>query len=72
MAWDPELPQELLKRWQKWEMKPPVKTEVPRALVPATEPIQAIELYAFGDASAQGVAAADYVVVEQTSGVNQG
>ena len=35
MAWDAELPQELLKRRQKWEMKLPVKTEVPRALVPA-------------------------------------
>ena len=53
-------------------MKLPVKTEVPRALVPAREPIQAIALHAFGDASAQGVAAADYAVVEQTSGVNQG
>ena len=53
-------------------MKLPVKTEVPRALVPAREPIQAIELYSFGDASVQGVAAADYAVVEQTSGVNQG
>ena len=72
MAWDAELPQELLKRWQKWEMKLPVKTEVPRALVPAREPIQAIALHAFGDASAQGVAAAVYAVVEQTSGVNQG
>ena len=30
MAWDAELPQELLKRWQKWEMKLPAKTEVPR------------------------------------------
>ena len=29
MAWDAELPQELLKRWQKWEMKLPAKTEVP-------------------------------------------
>ena len=72
MAWDAELPQELLKLWQKWEMKLPVKTEVPRALVPAREPIQAIALHAFGDASAQGVAAADYAVVEQTSWVNQG
>ena len=72
MAWNAELPQELLKRWQKWEMKLPVKTEVPRALVPAGEPIQAIALHAFGDASAQGVAAAAYRAVEQTSGVKQG
>ena len=72
MAWDAELAQELLKRWQKREMKLPAKTEVPRALVPAREPIQAIALHAFGDASAQGVTAAVYAVVEQMSGVNQG
>lgn len=71
-AWDAELPQELVKRWQKWEMNLPVKTEVPRALVPARELIQAIALHAFGDASAQGVATAVYAVVEQASGVNQG
>ena len=71
-AWDAELPQELVKRWQKWEMKLPVKTEVHRALVPAKEPIQAITPHAFGDASAQGVTAAVYAVVIQTSGVNQG
>ena len=45
-------------------MKLPVKTVIPRALVPAREPIQAIALHAFGDASAQGVAAAVYAVVE--------
>ena len=63
-AWDAELTQELVKRWQKWEMKLPVKTEVPRALVPAREPIQAIALHAFGGACAQGVAAAVYAVVD--------
>ena len=52
-------------------MKVPVKTEVPRALVPAREPIQAIALHTFGDASAQGVATAVYAVVEQMSGMNQ-
>lgn len=71
-AWDAELPQELAKQWEKWEMKLPVKTEVSRALAPAREPIQAIALHAFGDASAQGVAAAVYAVVKQASGVNQG
>ena len=53
-------------------MKVPVKTEVPRALVPAREPIQAIALHTFGDASAQGVATAVNAVVEQMSGMNQG
>ena len=71
-AWDAELPQDLVKRWKKSEMNPPEKVEVPRSLVPAREPIQAIALHAFGDASAQGVAAAVYAVVEQETGVKQG
>ena len=71
-AWDAELPQDLVKRWKKWEMNLPEKVEVPRSLVPAREPIQAIALHAFGDASAQGVAAAVYAVVEQETGVKQG
>ena len=71
-AWDAELPQELVKRWKKWEMNLPEKVEVPRSLVLAREPIQAVALHAFGDASAQGVAAAVYAVVEQETGVKQG
>ena len=71
-AWDAELPQDLVKRWKKWEMNLPEKVEVPRSLVPAREPIQAIALHAFRDASAQGVAAAVYAVVEQETGVKQG
>ena len=50
-AWDAELPKELVKRWEKWEMILPKKVEAPRALVLAREPIEAIALHAFGDAS---------------------
>ena len=53
-------------------MNLPEKVEVPRSLVPAREPIQVIALHAFGDGSAQGVAAAVYAVVEQETGVKQG
>lgn len=53
-------------------MNLPKKLEVPRALVLAREPIEAIALHAFGDASGQGVAAAVYAVVQQESGVKQG
>ena len=69
-AWDAELSKELVKRWEKWEMSLP--KEVPRTLVLAREPIEAIVLHAFGDASGQGVAAAVYAVVQQESGVRQG
>lgn len=48
------------------------EVEVPRALVLAREPIEAIALHGFGDASGQGVAAAFYAVVQQESGVRQG
>ena len=71
-AWDAELSQELVKRWEKWEMSLPKEVEAPRALVLAREPIEAIALHAFGDASGQGVATAVYAVVQQESGVRQG
>lgn len=71
-AWDAELPKELVKRWQKWEMNLPKKVEVPRALVLAREPTEAIALHTFADASDQGVAVAVYAVVQQQSGVKQG
>ena len=71
-AWDAELSKELVKRWEKWEMSLPKEVEVPRALVLAREPIEAIALHAFGDASCQGVATAVYAVVQQESGVRQG
>ena len=37
-----------------------------------SEPIENIELHAFGDASGKGVAAAVYAVVRQKTGINQG
>ena len=43
-------------------MSLPNEVEVPRALVLVREPLEAIALHAFGDTSAQGVAAAVYAV----------
>ena len=62
-AWDAELSKELVKRWEKWEMSLPKEVEVPRALILAREPIEAIALHTFGDASGQGVAASVCAVV---------
>ena len=45
---------------------------VKRALAPYQEPINEVELHAFGDASGCGVAAAVYAVVRQDSGTTQG
>ena len=53
-------------------MSLPKEVEVPRALVLAREPIEAIALHGFGDASGQGGTAAVYAVVQQESGVRQG
>ena len=55
-----------------WEENLPTSATTKRSLAAYREPIQNIELHAFGDASGKGVAAAVYVVVTQPSGVSQG
>ena len=50
----------------------PENLVVTRTFSPYPEPINAVELHAFGDASKHGVAAAVYAVVSQDSGTTQG
>ena len=50
----------------------PSKVEVPRSLPRFKEPIEQVELHAFGDTSGSSISAAVYVVITQTSGVRQG
>ena len=45
---------------------------VRRTFSPYREPINAVELHAFGDASKRGIATAVYAVVRQDSGTTQG
>ena len=45
----------LEQQWQKWEHSLPHEVSCPRALTSAQEPIEKIELHAFGDASGKGV-----------------
>ncbi|XP_068721567.1 uncharacterized protein, partial [Montipora capricornis] len=71
-AWDAPLSVPLEQLWQKWERSLPHEVSCPRALTSAQESIEKIELYAFGDASGKGVAAAVYAVVKQPSTLNQG
>ena len=59
-------------RWKRWESDLPEKIVVTRTFSPYREPINAVELHAFGDASGRGVAAAVYAVVRQDSGTTQG
>ena len=71
-AWDAPLPDALAVRWKRWESDLPENIVVTRTFSPYREPINAVELHAFGDASGRGVAAAVYAVVRQNSGTTQG
>lgn len=72
VAWDAQLPEQIAKEWLQWEKILPQEVVVPRCLTIQQEQIEEIELHAFGDASAKGVAAAVYSIVRQQSGVNVG
>ena len=66
-AWDTPLPDALAVRWKRWESDLPEDIVVTRTFSPYREPINAVELHAFGNASKRGVAAAVY-----DSGTTQG
>jgi hypothetical protein len=70
--WDAALPEKLAKLWEKWESSLPARVATRRSLATIREPVDAVELHAFGDASGRSVAAALYAVVSQASGVTQG
>ncbi|KAK3716737.1 hypothetical protein QZH41_006308 [Actinostola sp. cb2023] len=72
IGWDVPLPEPLAKMWRKWESSLPKEVELPRSLAIYRDDIESIELHAFGDASANGVAACVYAVLRQASGTNQG
>ena len=72
IRWDGCIPDELSKRWLKWESALPNCLSFPRCIPVYREPIQQVKLHSFGDASKRGVCAAVYAVVQQESGVVQG
>ena len=71
-SWDDPLPRTLASNWEKWERALPGHVMTRRSLARYQEPIDAVELHTFGDASGRGVAAAVYAVVHQASGTTQG
>ena len=71
-AWDVPMPENLVNKCSKWESGLPKKVEISRLLPVHREEIQSIDLHAFGDASADEVAACVYAVVQQPQGTNQG
>ena len=69
--WDAKLKEPIAQRQKKWEQSLPLRQLVPRSIVSYQEPLQDIELNAFGDGSKQGVGATVYAVVRQQSGTTQ-
>ena len=65
LPWDSELPETTKQRWEEWCKGLPRSYEIPRPLAPFQEPVSAITLHAFGDASKVGVSTVIYAVVEQ-------
>eukprot|EP00794_Sanderia_malayensis_P013528 gene13528-biopygen10795 len=72
LAWDVELPPDIKKRWEKWIKSLPSETSFPRCILPRKEPVTAIILHGFADASSAGCCASIYAVTHQEQNVNQG
>ena len=72
IAWDAPLPEAIALQWTRWENQLPASVSTQRSIPAFREPIQEVQLHAFGDASGYGVSAAVYAVVTQESGVTQG
>ena len=71
LPWDAQLTTNLTERVMKWEQTLPTGVTVPRPVINYREPVLSLELHAFGDASTQGVGAAVYAVIQQSSGTTQ-
>ena len=69
---DAPLPEVIARQWTAWKNQLPASLSTQRSLARFREPIQDVQLHAFGDASGYGVSAAIFAVVTQDSGVTQG
>jgi hypothetical protein len=69
IGWDSNLPDNLQKRWLKFEKSLPERISIPRPLAPYHQPVDSAELHVFGDASTEGVGTVVYSVVRQAEGV---
>ena len=70
--WDQQLPEAILKKWNKWNNNLPEKIVVPRAFRLQHEKIEAIDIHFFSDASIIGTAVALYAVIYQSLGTSHG
>lgn len=71
LPWDTKLSGGIQKHWEKWESILPPEVTVPRSIAPFHEPVEKLEIHAFGDASGEGLCAAVYTVLKQPSGGTQ-
>ena len=70
--WNSKLDDCFKRRWKEWGALISEKFSIPRTLAPVHQPISAITLHAFGDASKSGVSSPVYAVVQQGEVKTQG
>ena len=61
--WDQQLPEAILKKWNKWNNNLPGKIVVPRVFRLQHEKIEAIDFHVFSDANIIGAAVALHAVI---------
>ena len=72
LSWDEKVSDRIGQMWLKFVRNLPNKVEVPRSLPRFKEPIETVELHAFGDTSGFGISAVVYAVITQASGMSKG
>ena len=63
---------ELNRKWDRWKQSLPTSVSVPGPMQESNVYVQRMDLHAFGDASKDGVCAAAYSVVHQSSVISHG
>ena len=66
------MPENIATMWKTWEGDLPESVSTQRSLASYQEPIEKVQIHAFGDASGKGISAAVNTVVTQESGTTQG
>ena len=72
LSWDEKVSDRIGQMWLKFVRNLRNKVEVPRSLPRLKEPIETVELHAFGDTSGFGISAVVYAVITQASRMSRG
>ncbi len=72
LAWDEKISDNIGQQWLRFLNRLPEMVYLPRSIPRFREPIDEIELHAFGDASGSGIAAVVYAIVKQSAGISTG